>query len=201
VTLVRGGGRHGLSFDWGTLKVMKTLATKEVYANPWMTVREDVVLRHDGSTGRHAVVDGPDLALVVPADADRLHLVEQYRHALTGLRWEFPAGNAEPSIDADETAAAARELREETGFSAETLTRLGTFDVAPGLSSQRCAVFLATDLTPGAPDRDPAEQDMRSAWFTRAEVEVMIADGTVTDAKTLAAYTLLLLRGQALHAG
>lgn len=172
---------------------VRVLSSAQVYANPWMTVREDVVLRQDGSTGRHAVVDGPDLALVVPTDADRLHLVEQYRHALTGRRWEFPAGNAEPGVDADETAAAARELREETGLCAETLTRLGTFDVAPGLSSQRCAVFLATDLTPGAPDRDLAEQDMRSAWFTRAEVEEMIADGTVTDAKTLAAYALVLL--------
>jgi len=73
------------------------------------------------------------------------------------------------------------------------VTRLGMFDVAPGLSSQRCAVFLATDLTSGSPDRDLAEQDMRSAWFTRAEVEGMIADGTVTDAKTLAAYALVLL--------
>ena len=158
-----------------------------------MTVREDVLSRQDGSISRHAVVDGPDLVLVIPADADRLHLVEQYRHALAGRRWEFPAGNSEPAVDADETAAAVRELREETGLSAETLTRVGTFDVAPGLSSQRCAVFLATDLALGSPDRDLTEQDMRAAWFTRAEVEGMIADGTITDAKTLAAYTLVLL--------
>jgi 8-oxo-dGTP pyrophosphatase MutT (NUDIX family) len=164
-----------------------------------MTVREDIVRRQDGFTGRYAVVDGPDLALAVPTYADRLHLVEQYRHALTGRRWEFPAGNIEPRVDADEAAAAARELHEETGLSAATLTRLGTFDVAPGLSSQRCAVFLATDLTPGVPDRDLAEHDMCSAWFTRAEVEQMIADGTVTDAKTLAAYALVLLRRPAPH--
>ena len=37
---------------------------------------------------------------------------------------------------------------------------------------------------------------MRSAWFTRAEVERMIRDGTVTDAKSTAAYTLLLLHGR-----
>ncbi|MDX6367473.1 MAG: 8-oxo-dGDP phosphatase, partial [Nocardioidaceae bacterium] len=64
---------------------------------------------------------------------------------------------------------------------------------------QRCAVFLATDLTPGVPDRDLAEHDMCSAWFTRAEVEQMIADGTVTDAKTLAAYALVLLSRPAPH--
>lgn len=61
--------------------------------------------------------------------------------------------------------------------------------------SQRCRVFLATGLTEGAPEREVEEQDMRSAWFTRADVERMIEDGTFTDAKSLAAYTLLLLRG------
>ena len=62
--------------------------------------------------------------------------------------------------------------------------------------SQRCTVFLATDLTQGAPLRELAEQDMQSAWFTRADVERMISDGTITDAKSTAAYTLLILHGR-----
>jgi len=37
---------------------------------------------------------------------------------------------------------------------------------------------------------------MRSAWFTHADVERMINDGTITDTKSIAAYTLLLLHGQ-----
>jgi hypothetical protein len=41
---------------------MRVLSSAHVYTNPWMTVREDVVLRQNGSTGRHAVVDGPDVA-------------------------------------------------------------------------------------------------------------------------------------------
>ncbi len=60
--------------------------------------------------------------------------------------------------------------------------------------SQRCSVFLATDLTPGPPDREVEEQDMRSASFSRADVERMIVDGTIVDAKSAAAYALLLLR-------
>jgi hypothetical protein len=86
------------------------------------------VRRPDGSDGIYAVVDRPDLALVIPADGERLHLV-----------------------------------------------------------------FLATDLTPGTPQRDLEEQDMRSAWFTRGEVERMISDGTITDAQSAGAYALLLL--------
>ena len=56
-----------------------------------------------------------------------------------------------------------RELREETGLVVGRLTPLGTLGVAPGTCSQRCWVFLATDLTHGTPERDLEEQDMQSA--------------------------------------
>ena len=178
---------------------VETLASKQVYANPWMTVREDAIRRPDGSTGVYGVVDSPDIALVIPADGDRLHLVEQYRYPVAGRRWEFHSGSADQRLDVDAAALAARELREETRLLAGRLTPLGVLDVAPGMFSQRCRVFLATDLTHGAPQRELEEQDMRSAWFTRADVERMINDGTITDAKSTAAYTLLHLHGQTSH--
>ena len=172
---------------------VETLGSSQVYANPWLSVREDTVRRSDGSTGRYAVVDCPDIALVVAAEHDRLHLVEQDRYPVGGRRWEFPSGTADEGRDTDAAALAARELREETGLVAGTLTSLGALDLAPGMLSHRAWVFLATDLTQEAPDRDPEEQDLRSAWFGRVEVEQMIFDGTLCDAKSLAAYTLLLL--------
>ena len=178
---------------------METLGSKQVYANPWMTVREDDVRRPDGSTGIYGVVDTPDIALVIPVSGDRVHLVEQYRHPVASRRWEFPSGTADPDRDADAAAVAARELREETGLLAGTMTALGTLEIAPSTFSQRCSVFLATDLTTGAPQRDLEEQDLRSAWFTRAEVERMILDGVLSDSKSTAAYALLLLRGRTLR--
>ena len=172
---------------------METLGSKQVYANPWMTVREDTVRRADGSTGIYGVVDSPDIALVIAIDGDRLHLVEQYRYPVAGRRWEFPSGSADQRLDVDAAALAARELREETGLTAGRLTPLGSLDVAPGMLSQRCQVFLATALSYGEPQRELAEQDMRSSWFTRTDVERMIVDGTMSDAKSAAAYALLLL--------
>jgi 8-oxo-dGTP pyrophosphatase MutT (NUDIX family) len=172
---------------------VETLGSTQVYANQWMAVREDMVRRADGSTGIYGVVDSPDIALVMAVDGDRLHLMEQYRYPVAGRRWEFPSGSADHRLDADAAALAARELREETGLTAGRLTALGTLDVAPGMFSQRCRVFVATDLSYGEPQRELAEQDMRSSWFTRADVERMIVDGTVTDAKSAAAYALLLL--------
>ncbi|MGO1051792.1 NUDIX domain-containing protein [Crossiella sp. CA198] len=158
-----------------------------------MTVREDGIRRADGSLGVYGVVDKPDYALVIPLDGERLHLVEQYRYPLGLRRWEFPQGTAPDRVELDTAELAARELREETGLRAGRMVDLGLLDVAPGMSSQRGRVFLATELTAGEPARELEEQDMRTAWFARAEFEEMIASGQVTDAQSIAAYTLLLL--------
>ncbi|KOV78894.1 NUDIX hydrolase [Nocardia sp. NRRL S-836] len=162
-----------------------------------MTVREDEILRADGTKGIYGVVDKPDYALVIPLDGERVRLVEQYRYPLGLRRWEFPQGTAPDRADSDPLALAARELREETGLRAGKLVELGVIDVAPGMSSQRGWVFLATDLTEGFHEREPEEQDMRSAWFARAEFEAMIAKSEITDAQSIAAYTLLLLHEHA----
>ena len=172
---------------------MESTGSREVYTNSWMRLREDSIIRADGSAGIYAVVEKPDYALVVPLDGDRLHLVEQFRYPLGLRRWEFPQGTAPDRADADPLELARRELREETGLRAETMTVIGRLDVAPGMSSQRGRVFLATGLTEGAPERELEEQDMRSAWFSRAKVESMMTGGEITDAQTIAAYGLLLL--------
>ncbi|MDD7942150.1 NUDIX hydrolase [Actinomycetospora lutea] len=159
-----------------------------------MTLREDTFRRADGSGGVYGVVDKPDYALVVALEGDRLAMVEQYRYPLRLRRWEFPQGTAPDRAEMPAQELAARELREETGLTAATWTYLGLLDVAPGLSSQRGRAFLATDLAAGAPEREASEADMRFAWLTRAEFEDRARRGEITDAQTLAAYTLLLLR-------
>lgn len=175
------------------MRGMDTLGSREVYANNWMTVREDDIRRADGSEGIYGVVDKPDYALVIPLDGDRLHLVEQYRYPLGLRRWEFPQGTAPDRAHMAPDELAVRELREETGLSASSMVQIGLLDVAPGLSSQRGRVFLATGLTEGEHARELEEQDMRTAWFTRSDFEKMVAEGEITDAQSIAAYAQLLL--------
>ena len=164
-----------------------------MYRNDWLTLREDDIRRSDGSTGIYAVVDKPTCALVIPCDGDRVHLVEQFRYPLGMRRWEFPQGTAPGLGDLDPIELANRELREETGLRAAAMELLGILDVAAGMSSQRGRVFLATELTEGEHDREHEEQDMRSEWFSRAQLEQMIRDGVITDAQSIAAWALLLL--------
>jgi 8-oxo-dGDP phosphatase len=169
------------------------VASREVYRNNWLTMREDDIRFADGSPGIYAVIDKPTYALVIPRDGDRFHLVEQFRYPLGMRRWEFPQGTAPDQEHLDPTELAARELREETGLLAGAMDYLGTLDVAPGMSSQRGRVYLATDMTEGEHDREHEEQDMHSEWFARAQLEQMIRDGVITDAQSIAAWALLLL--------
>lgn len=170
------------------------MSSRIVYENPWLTLREDEIERADGSRGIYSVVDKPDFALVIPMSDNGFHLVEQYRYPLGGRFWEFPQGTFPRGVTGTPEALAAAELAEETGYTAGRLERLGYLHCAHGVTGQGFHVFLATDLTPGEPNREITEQDMREQWFPRAEVERMIREGVITDDSTLAGYLLLTMR-------
>ena len=159
-------------------------------------LREDDIRRPDGSPGIYSVVDQQTYALVIPYDRNRFRLVEQFRYPLGARRWEFPQGPAPDLADAEPSELATRELREETGLRATSIEALGQLDTAPGMTSQRGWVFLATGITEGEAEREHEEQDMRSAWFPREEVEEMIRSGVISDAQSIAAYGLFLLHGR-----
>lgn len=172
---------------------IRTVTSEVAYRNAWLSVREDQVEYDDGSRGVYAVVDRDDFAVVIPAERDGFHLVEQYRYP-TGLRsWEFPSGSFAPGESGTPEEMAVAELAEETGFTARTLRELGYLHVANGTTGQGAHVYLATELVPGEPRREPAEQDMTQQWFARGEVEQMIREGVITDGPTVAAYLLLRL--------
>ncbi|GAA4498154.1 NUDIX hydrolase [Actinoallomurus oryzae] len=179
---------------------MIQIATREVYRNRWMSVREDAIRHPDGSPGIYGVVDKPTAALIVPMENDGFHLVEQFRYALSRRSWEFPQGTWPDDRETTTEELARAELAQETGLRAATIERLGSFAIAPGLTSQNCDVFLATGLTAGEPDREPEEQGMRQQWFSRAEFERMLRTEEIVDALTVAAYARLLLRGDASEA-
>ena len=172
---------------------VRMLSTGVVYEDRWLRLRRDEIERRDGSRGTYAFVEKPDFALVVPAENDGFHLVEEYRYPIGRRTWSFPQGGW-PAGQAGKPEDLARlELSQETGLRAGVLTRLGFLHCAHGITSQGGHFFLATELTPGAPEREQEEQDMRQAWVPRARFEAMIGDGLITDDSTLAAYALLLI--------
>ena len=172
---------------------IRTLASRVVYQDDWITLRRDEIERSDGSRGTYAVVDKPDFALIVPAERDGFYLVEEFRYPLGRRTWSFPQGTFPGGQRGDPVDLARLELAQETGLRAARFTGLGFLTCAHGLTGQGFHAFLATGLTQGAPDREAEEQDMRHAWVPRAEFTGMIQRGEILDDSTVAAYLLLLL--------
>lgn len=132
---------------------------------------------------RHA----PAITLVPVDDAGRIYFVRQYRVGAEQFILELPAGVLEP--DEDPLEGAAREIREEIGMAATQLKPIGTFFMAPGYSSERLTIFLATGLYP-APLTPDADEFLQIETMTIEEAYQLAANDAIQDSKTLAALLL-----------
>ena len=75
---------------------VRTLTASVVYEDRWMRLRRDEIERRDGSRGTYAFVEKTDFALVIPAENDGFHLVEEYRYPIGRRTWSFPQGGWPP---------------------------------------------------------------------------------------------------------
>lgn len=153
------------------------------------TRRFDVIrqsyLTADGRRHTREIVRHPGAVTILPLMSDdRVCLIRNYRAAVGRTLIELPAGTLESGEDPADTAR--RELQEETGYSAATVTKLCEFFMSPGILRERMAVFLATDLTPGEPRLESGEQ-IEPLVVTWAEAIKLVAASQIEDAKTLAA--------------
>lgn len=134
---------------------------------------ERVVFRHPGAVG------------VVPVDGNHVVLVRQFRPAVEEEMLEIPAGKLDVP-DEDPEVAAQRELAEEAGLEARDLTELVRFYNSPGFSDEFTIVYLARDLFPV--ERRAASVEEQYLTVDRVSLErvpQLIADGSITDAKTV----------------
>lgn len=146
-------------------------------------VTDDVVLP-DGSLSTREFVVHPGAVMVVPLlDDGRVLLERQYRHPMGRVMIEFPAGKLdahEPSL-----ACAQRELREETGFSAQEWAHAATIHPVISYSTEHIDIWFARGLTEGSRQLDPGEF-VETFFVSPQELIHWCATGEVTDAKTLA---------------
>jgi len=175
---------------------IKTISSREVYRNPWTSVREDIIERSDGKRGLYGVMDKDPACIIIPMehtpDGDFIWLVRQFRYAVQESFYELPQGGWEtPDVDVEEMARG--ELREETGMVAARMTNLAKLWIAYGAMRQSHAIFLAEGLSHGATDRDPEEHDMTVHRVTVADFEAMLLDGRIMDNCTAAAWGIYLV--------
>ena len=138
-----------------------------------------------GEVMERDIVHHPGAVAVVALDGDAVVLVRQYRPVLEAEMLELPAGKLDVPGE-DRATAARRELVEEAGLDARDLVELGRFHNSIGFCDEETTVYLATDLKATAPEAASVEEQYLTVErIPIGEVEGLIADGTITDAKTV----------------
>lgn len=174
----------------------QTEASRPLYGNPWIDVREDRVIRPDGTPGIYGVVHFRHRAVGILAldDEDRVVLVGQWRYPFGAYSWEIPEGGA--AMDEDLLDAARRELAEETGLRARSWEWAGVAHLSNSVSDEVATWFRATGLEEGARDPDGTERIAVRRVPFRLALE-LARRGVITDAISVMA----LEREAALRAG
>lgn len=166
----------------------KTIESKRIYEGRIVNLRCDSVINVSGKLSPREIVEHVGgVALVVFTEDKKFVLEKQYRQAAGKVLIEVPAGKAER--DEDPQVTAARELREETGYTAAKLEKLCAMYASPGYCDEVLHVYLCTELAPGETDFDESEAiDLYE--YTAEEVLALIESGEIEDAKTIAAFFL-----------
>ena len=165
-------------------KSCKTLQSKLVYENPWMSLREDIAEMPDKQTTVYGVVTFGDCVGVVPfVDADHVLLVRQYRYVQgENHRWEIPTGGVKPGESLQR--AAQRELAEEAGYNAARLVHLSSYYTSKCICDETAHLYTGEDLSPAQAQPDDTEF-LQKQIFTFDEALRMALEGDIMDSMSV----------------
>jgi len=157
---------------------------KTIYHGVIFDVEQHTVVLPNGKRAGRDIVRNPNAVAVVAVDEQgRVPMVRQYRLTAQRVMLEIPAGK----MDAGEEplTSGVRELREETGLTAEKMEYLFGLRVSPGFSTEIIHIYLATGLQQG--DCDPDEDEfLQVEWMPLGQLKEMCLCGQIDDAKTVA---------------
>ncbi len=164
----------------------KTLASKTVFKGRILSVDVLDVELADGRTGTREIVrHGAAVAVIARRRDGRFVFIRQFRKAMERICFEVMAGNCDPG-EASEVSA-IRELKEETGYTPDSIRFLAPIYPSVGYCTERIDIFYAEVNEPGETDFDP-DENIETVLLTEQEMDSMIRAGKVQDAKTLAAW-------------
>ncbi len=177
----------------------KPVLSERIYEGLGINLRKDLVLLPSGKRFDREVVEHPGCVAAVPLlDEDTLVLVRQYRHPVSKILLEIPAGTLRSGEDIEDCIR--RELIEEIGYRPGRLERLLTLYLAPGYSSETAHIYLATDLVEVGvePDEDEFIEVVR---LPVSEIPRLVSESKIKDAKTICGVLTYLLKRRRLGQG
>ena len=176
-----------------------TLKTEDIFSGVILNVKRDSVRLPNGHSSVRELIRHVGAVCVVPLTDDGRVVVErQYRYPIDQVITEIPAGKLN-SIEEDRLQAAQRELREETGITADCWTDMGIYYPAAAYSDEKITMFLAQGLHRGEQQLDE-DEFLNVQTVPIEDLVEEILSGTITDGKTQAAIlkaALLLQKGKA----
>lgn len=168
----------------------KTIDTKEIYSGRIIHVKVDKVLLPDGKPTTREIVEHNGGVAVAAIDEDgKMLMVRQFRKPFERVTLEIPAGKLEKGEDPEECGR--RELHEETGYIAKSMTHLGTIYPTPAYCSEKINIYFTNDMEKSAQMLDDGEF-LDICRYTVDELYRMVETGEICDAKT--AYAILRVK-------
>ena len=162
--------------------IEKTITSETIYKGNVVSLRVDTVEGPKGITTREIIDHVPAVTIIPYKAPNHVVLIHQYRKAVDQILIEAPAGCMEPREDP--LHAAIRELKEETGFSAQTLTKVGEMYMAPGFCNEYMHYYIAEELMAGETSFDDDEH-MELKQYALEDLMDMIQNRQIIDAKTI----------------
>lgn len=164
----------------------KTKSITTAYENPWIRVEHHEVLTPAGKDGIYGKTHFKNKAIaILPLDEEEnTWLVGQYRYALDSYSWEVPMGGG--PLELDTLASAQRELKEETGLSANRWTELQLIHTSNSVTDEVGYIFLAQELTEGKPEFEDTE-DITIKKISFKEALDWVMQGKITDSLSVIA--------------
>lgn len=170
----------------------KTLSSELIYDGKVVKLRRDEIELPDGKHSVREVVGHPGGACAAAIDQNGdLLMVEQYRYAMGETVLEIPAGKLE--YGEDPADAVVRELREETGCTADNIELLAVNYPTPGYCAEKLYIYLATGLHKGEQHLDE-DENLNLRTVPLREAVAMVERGELKDAKTVCAILLTARR-------
>lgn len=173
----------------------KTLSSQELYKSKSYSFTVDKVLVPDGCERTREVFHHPGaVAILALNKKNQVAVVRQYRYPIKRVLTEIPAGKTDKDPNETILQAAQRELREETGCTAEVFEFLGDILTSPGVMTEVIHLFFAKGLKIGRQDLDD-DEFLEDGWMDIDELKAGIASGEIQDAKTIIAVNFASLKG------
>jgi len=153
-----------------------------IYQGKLFNLRKNTVKLPNGKITDRDTLEHPGAVAIIPVIDDQIVLIRQFRQATGQILFEIPAGTLKNGEEPKNCAT--RELKEETGYLADSLTLLFHCYLAPGYSTEILYVFLATDLKQVGCETDP-EEFIDVLIVKREKALRMIYSNEIKNAKTI----------------